>query len=505
MNKDMKNQKINKIIIMLLIVLMFNFIMPNYCHAGLLINAFSKLCLTIPDLLIAGLQDIFIGDSSIENEDGTYSIKFAPGTIFAGKIPLFDINFISPMESIKIIDEKYYTEESDIHYYEGETVGYAHIVKFAVENGIVTKPDGWNPDNPDSYDDWGDSTGISLVGEDACNVLTPKYEKKYASNSDDTKTETYYVNAPNGASLKVVYYFQVIDTYREWGYNTQNSPERYLYQRYKYEMWEENVPGVETKEIPSISKQLKNIIASWYKVMQEIALVGLLSVLVYIAIRIIMSSAAQEKAKYKKMLADWFAAICIVFVLHFIISFAFTVTQSITDVFAKSVVGDEGEDKLMTDLRNEIGPNNDDDFWDTAFNIIMYLVLFIYTISFAIQYLKRVVYVAFLIMIAPLIALTYPLDKIKDGKAQAFEVWLKEFLFNVLLQPIHLLIYFMLITSAMDLATNNKIYALVAIGSLLPVEKFIRKMFGLETSTSMGKMASAMGGAAIMNAINKLG
>ena len=112
---------------------------------------------------------------------------------------------------------------------------------------------------------------------------------------------------------------------------------------------------------------------------------------------------------------------------------------------------------------------------------------------------------AFLTLIAPVITLTYPLDKIKDGKAQAFEVWLKEFIFNVLLQVVHLLLYHLLVTSAADLVTENKVYAVVAIGSLLPAEKFIRKLFGLESSTSMGKMASAFGGAAIMNSINKLG
>ncbi len=133
------------------------------------------------------------------------------------------------------------------------------------------------------------------------------------------------------------------------------------------------------------------------------------------------------------------------------------------------------------------------------------MVLLSYTISFGFQYLKRVIYVAFLTLVAPLISLTYPLDKIKDGKAQAFEVWLKEFIFNVLLQVVHLLLYYVLITSAGDLADTNIIYALVAMGSLLPAEKFIRKLFGLESSTSMGKMASALGGAAIMNSINKLG
>ena len=58
-------------------------------------------------------------------------------------------------------------------------------------------------------------------------------------------------------------------------------------------------------------------------------------------------------------------------------------------------------------------------------------------------------------MIAPLITLTYPLDKIKDKKSQAFDMWLKEFIFNALIQPLHLLLYIVLLGSATELAIDN--------------------------------------------------
>src|SRR5699024_4284810 len=97
---------------------------------------------------------------------------------------------------------------------------------------------------------------------------------------------------------------------------------------------------------------------------------------------------------------------------------------------------------------------------------VIYFVFIIYTVTFLFQYLKRVVYMAFLTMIAPVVALTYPIDKMNDGKAQAFDMWLKEYIFNLLLQPFHLLLYTVLIGSAMDFAAENTIYAIVAIGFL---------------------------------------
>ena len=38
-----------------------------------------------------------------------------------------------------------------------------------------------------------------------------------------------------------------------------------------------------------------------------------------------------------------------------------------------------------------------------------------------------------------------PIDKLNDGQAQAFNMWLKEFIFNILIQPFHLLIYMVFI------------------------------------------------------------
>lgn len=49
--------------------------------------------------------------------------------------------------------------------------------------------------------------------------------------------------------------------------------------------------------------------------------------------------------------------------------------------------------------------------------LIIYLVLVVFTGMFAFRYMKRVIYIAFLTLMAPMVAMTYPLDKIKDRKS----------------------------------------------------------------------------------------
>ena len=289
------------------------------------------------------------------------------------------------------------------------------------------------------------------------------------------------------------------------------------------------------------AKVLAPQISKWYVAIRNMVLVGLMVVLLYIGIRIVISSTAGEKAKYKEHIKDWLMAVILVVFMHYIMAFALTITEYITSMLnsnnemikfqiddedaMKQIFGDEdysqyknsdGKYDLYVNLmgyarlQQQLETRDDDGNvivnWNYIGYAIIYLTLVIYTIMFLIIYLKRVIYMAFLTMIAPLVALTYPIDKIADGKAQAFDMWLKEYAYNLLLQPFHLLLYTMLIGSVMDLAVNNMIYALVALGFLIPAEKLFRRFFGFEKAATTGSIVGGVvGGSLAMNAINKLG
>lgn len=85
--------------------------------------------------------------------------------------------------------------------------------------------------------------------------------------------------------------------------------------------------------------KLRQIIASWYVTLRTIAIVGLLSVLIYIGIRIIISSTSQDKAKYKQRLVDWIVAFCLLFFMHYIMAAAVNVIGKIDDILAKNLLG----------------------------------------------------------------------------------------------------------------------------------------------------------------------
>lgn len=111
---------------------------------------------------------------------------------------------------------------------------------------------------------------------------------------------------------------------------------------------------------------------------------------------------------------------------------------------------------------------------------------------------------AFLTMIAPIIAFTYPIDKMKDGQAQAFNMWFREYLFNALLQPLHLVIYMVLIGSAIELAQSNVIYAIVALAFINQSEKLLKAFFGFDRAKTAGDTGAFAKGALASQAISRL-
>lgn len=74
---------------------------------------------------------------------------------------------------------------------------------------------------------------------------------------------------------------------------------------------------------------------------------------------------------------------------------------------------------------------------------------------------------------------------------------------NAIIQPIHLLLYTFLVSTAISLVVKNPLYAIVAIGFMIPAEKFIKKMFGINAETTSG-MGSFAGGAIAMAGLQKL-
>ena len=302
-----------------------------------------------------------------------------------------------------------------------------------------------------------------------------------------------------------------------------------------------------------VAADLQGNISKWYVQIRNIVLVCMMIVLLYIGIRILLTSLAGEKAKYKQFLQDWFVGLILIFFMHYIMTFAVTIVQKITDIVDTSVDSNtyvvkfpvDKDGKIVKFFNNykmaymiydkdgnqitsdENGKVKDGDAafvvyptnvlgslrltlqlqsWGAGYigYALAFVVLVLFTVFFIFTYLRRVLYMAFLTLIAPVVALTYPIDKMNDGSAQGFTKWFREYMFNLLIQPMHLMLYYILVTSAFDLAGKNIIYTLVAIGFMMPAEKLLRSFFGFEKAHTPGLLAGPAGAALTMQGLQTL-
>ncbi len=250
--------------------------------------------------------------------------------------------------------------------------------------------------------------------------------------------------------------------------------------------------GDTTIHASSSINAIKDNVRTMYIVCRLLALLLELLVLIYIGIRMAISTIAEEQAKYKKMFIGWLESLILLFLLQYIMIAVISFGEAITNVFYKlecSLLSSSGNqsfedvimDTIFTLLTNNAGLK-------LSMATIIYWFLLITHIKFLWMYLKRVLMVGFLIMISPLIVITYSIDKAGDGKAQAFSTWFREFTINVLIQPLHALIYLVFCFTAGKIATVVPLIALAFLMSMGAAEKMVKVIFNMKGLASLAEV-----------------
>lgn len=259
----------------------------------------------------------------------------------------------------------------------------------------------------------------------------------------------------------------------------------------------------------SVVANIRTNIAIWYYALRNIAIVISLVVLIYIGIRMAISTIAEDKAKYKKMLIDWVVGFITIFLIHYIIVITVNVNDLLINMFSNYT-----KDNLDGGFAGSLALNAVnllDGFVKGFTSSILYLFLTVMIMMFLISYVKRMLTVAFLIIIAPIITVTYSIDKIGDGKSQALNTWLKEFVYNVLIQPFHCIIYLAFMTIVIGLVgTPNdqwfegaglgaSVFAIFTMIFIKQAEPIVRKIFGFDNASSLGSALAS--GALLMSSM----
>ena len=234
---------------------------------------------------------------------------------------------------------------------------------------------------------------------------------------------------------------------------------------------------------------IKESITEMFMICRILAIIISLLVLIYIGIRMAFSTIASEQAKYKHMLFSWVESIAIMFCLIYIMAIILNLGEMLNSVFynirCSLVAADEkGFETVILDTM--LSSILDASGLTLALYSIIYWILVFCQVRFFYLYIKRMLMIGFLIMISPLITVTYSIDKAGDGKAQALSIWLQEFLVNVLIQPLHALIYLVFMFTAGEIAKFAPVLAVAFMLALGNVEKMVKVIFNIKDIVSLG-------------------
>ena len=243
-------------------------------------------------------------------------------------------------------------------------------------------------------------------------------------------------------------------------------------------------------------------IATWYIAIRNIAITILVIVAMYIGIRMLLATTSEKKAQYKEILIYWVQSLALIFVLHYIMIGIIAINDALVKALYKAgekVISGKNNDIMETLFVNALKAIK---ITTSMANTFAYMVLCVVTIMFFISYLKRMMTIAFLITIAPLVTVTYSIDKIGDGKSQALNAWLKEFSYTILIQPFHCITYLALGSIGTQLLTRNDNFADIFIGIyflsfILQSENIVRGIFGIKPNN----LGNVIGEVALISAV----
>lgn len=275
----------------------------------------------------------------------------------------------------------------------------------------------------------------------------------------------------------------------------------------------------------------------WFNNFTMIAVVAYLAILLYMGIRVVMSSTASNQALYKEAFLHWVTGIIILFMFPIVIKYAIEINTTFVGIVKESIVGknsgnsiavneiedpDESSEIATTDTitveSNNIAQNPYSPT-DTGYMAVMarrahnserlsyafvYLIMSFQLMIIAIMYYKRLFMVSFLLVLFPIVMLVHVLEKVGNIRiGGAFSKWTKEILIAIFTQSIHAIVYSFSIATVMAAgnANNDWILMIVGVTFLFNGEEILKKILGQSSEMAPSLTKSAVKTAATVMAV----
>ena len=226
----------------------------------------------------------------------------------------------------------------------------------------------------------------------------------------------------------------------------------------------EAVKEIKEKNPKAFIIQIREGIKTWYYVLRNIAIMVMVVVLMYVAIRMLLNmytESPENKARYKEMMIAWIKALSTLIIMHIVI---YTVIAFNTDII-----------ETIKDVAHIDDPR----------------------LQYFFVYLKRFILVLILIISGPFIIVKTAYESTGKSVSKTYSKWLYDLIINVMEQSIHALFYALFVRSLFEGAMENLLGFLIfwfVLKSMLKLSATVIKLFKFNSkSGSVGSMPAERG------------
>mgnify|MGYP003290350694 CR=1 FL=1 len=261
-----------------------------------------------------------------------------------------------------------------------------------------------------------------------------------------------------------------------------------------------------------LTADLKATINMFYKFFTSLAVIAYMMMLIYIGIRILLNAGTAQNAKYKEFILYWVIGVAILFLFPYVMKYTIVINNAFvtfidTNKTAILNVGDSMQQagftgdgsSTLNDVTSIFNTTHSKLMNGTDYMSLMYQLAFekgwlVYTLCFIIMtkqlltliilYFKRLLMTIFLMIVFPLVTISYAIDKLGDGKSQAFGNWCKEFVLNVFIQSFHAIVYVIGMAMIFKLGNfgDNWLILMMLITFISKGDELLRHIFNINGS-----------------------
>lgn len=239
----------------------------------------------------------------------------------------------------------------------------------------------------------------------------------------------------------------------------------------------------------TLFQEVRKNVAQWYYIFRYTCIAIMLIVLLGLGIKLAISSIAEQKAIYKRMILDWVVCFILLFMVHYFMIFVQFLNERLIYVFEQLAVNmhSGGEYSLYETVRSRA--------YDMKLNVgfpgmVLYITLIWLTAKYVLMYAKRFIMMVILTIMAPIMVLFYGIQKIFTGRSKALTKWMGEYMTNTIMQAIHAMIYAVFIGGALKLAEDSLagiIISFVMINFMSKADTMFRNIFKFSDGSSVAE------------------